>query len=176
MKHHTAAHRKEIEIVFSGVSAPWGFLGNMAPFPVFYEGLMWRTSEALFQALRFEDEEIRRTIQAQKSPMAAKMKARKFATSMTIAPMGERDIENMKQVLKLKFDTHEAIRNKLLATQCFPIIEDIGARHRERDFFWGMKKKEHSWEGKNTMGKLLMELREAYRTCMEGKEEVMRNL
>jgi hypothetical protein len=39
-----------------------------------------------------------------------------------------------------------------------------------------MKKKEHSWEGKNTMGKLLMELREAYRTCMEGKEEVMRNL
>jgi predicted NAD-dependent protein-ADP-ribosyltransferase YbiA (DUF1768 family) len=60
--------------------------------------------------------------------------------------------------------------------ECFPIIEEIGARHRERDFFWGMKKKEDSWEGKNTMGKLLMELREAYRTCMVGKEEMMRNL
>ena len=40
-------------ISFSKVALPYGWLGNMAPYPIIYEGKRWRTIEALFQSLRF---------------------------------------------------------------------------------------------------------------------------
>ena len=61
-------------IAFTKVTLPYGWLGNMAPFPVLYGLLEWRTTEALFQALRFAaDDPVRELIRAEKSPMAAKM-------------------------------------------------------------------------------------------------------
>ena len=64
-------------IKFTKVSLPYGWLGNMAPFPVMYKGKKWLTIEALFQALRFEDEKIIEEIRLEKSPMGAKMKVQK---------------------------------------------------------------------------------------------------
>ena len=64
-------------IAFTKVALPFGWLGNMAPYPVTYGGKAWRTTEALFQALRFEDESIREAIRQEKSPMAAKLVAKR---------------------------------------------------------------------------------------------------
>jgi len=64
-------------IKFTKVSLPFGWLCNMAPFPVMYNEKKWLTIEALFQALRFEDEKIIEEIRLEKSPMGAKMKAKK---------------------------------------------------------------------------------------------------
>lgn len=66
-------------IAFTKVDLPYGWLGNMAPYPVAYEDLTYRTTEALFQALRFKDRAIRQQIHAEKSPMAANPDLERFS-------------------------------------------------------------------------------------------------
>ncbi len=150
-------------ISFSKVALSYGWLGNMSPYPIIYEGKEWRTVEALFQSLRFTDENIIEAIRNEKSPMGAKMKAKSFMPSYSISPLSQQDIENMKLCLQLKFTQHSDLRNKLLKTGEHTIIEDIGYRRGARHEFWGAYKNEkNEWVGNNLMGKLLMELRIDY--------------
>ncbi len=153
---------KVVVIEFTKVDLPYGWLGNMFAAPITYEGKIWRTSEALFQALRYESEEIREVIRKEGSPMGAKMKAKKFKNEMVVVPMSEEDVNNMKMVVKLKFDQHIILKSKLKITGKHIIVENIGIRKGERHLFWGMKKVNGLWEGNNQMGKILMELREEY--------------
>ncbi len=155
---------KVVVIEFTKVDLPYGWLGNMYASPIKYEGKIWKTSEALFQALRYEDDEIREIIRNEKSPMGAKMKAKKFREQMVILPMSERDVENMKMVVKLKFDQNEVLKSKLILTGNHTIVENIGVRNGERHLFWGMKKVNGEWIGENTMGKILMEIRDQFKS------------
>ena len=95
--------------------------------------------------------------------MAAKMKAKKFREQMVILPMSERDVENMKMVVKLKFDQNEVLKSKLILTGIHKIVENIGDRNGVRHLFWGMKKVNGEWIGENTMGKILMEIRDQFK-------------
>ena len=148
------------DISFTKVDLPYGWLGNMAPYPIIYEDKEWRTSEALFQAMRFDSNEIKEIIRNQKSPIAAKMKAKKNKCSYIVQPMSEKDIDNMRLCLNLKFNQHSSLKEKLLKTGEHTIIEDIGSRRGARHEFWGAYKNEkNEWVGNNLMGKLLMELR-----------------
>lgn len=155
--------KKEVMISFTKVDLPWGWLGNMYASPIVFKGKSWRTSEALFQALRFEDEDIRELIREEKSPMGAKMKAKGNKNNMVVEPMSEKDIENMKMVVKLKFDQNQVLKSKLMISGDHVIIEDVGNRNGARHLFWGMKKVNGEWIGENRMGKILMELRENYK-------------
>jgi ribA/ribD-fused uncharacterized protein len=149
-------------IEFTKVELPYGWLGNMYASPIRYEEKVWRTSEAIFQALRFQDEEIREIIRNEKSPMGAKMKAKPFKHQMTVQPMSEEDVENMRRVVRLKFDQNPELKTKLLRTGDHTIVENIGNRNGERHLFWGMKKVNGIWTGKNMMGRILMDLRSIY--------------
>ena len=150
-------------IRFTKVSLPYGWLGNMAPYSIVFNGKTWRTSEALFQALRFEDESIREIIRSEKSPMGAKMKAKKLRNKMVVIPMSEQDVENMKKCVRLKFDQNLKLRIELKRTGDALIFEDIGKRTGERHQFWGAKKlNENEGCGINKMGQILMELRNTY--------------
>jgi len=151
--------KKIVVIEFTKVDLPYGWLGNMYASPIEYNGKKWLTSEALFQALRFDDEEIRELIRKEKSPMGAKMKAKGNKNRMVIEPMSEKDIENMKMVVRLKFDQNEVLKSKLKISGEHLIIENIGNRKGERHLFWGMKKVNGEWVGNNKMGKILMEIR-----------------
>jgi len=153
--------KKENKVVisFSKVDMPYGWLGNMSPFKVKYDDKEWLTVEALFQALRYNDFEIREIIRAQKSPMGAKMKAKTFKERMSVIPMSEDDIKNMKMCVRLKIEQNPVLKSKLLLTKEFEIIEDIGNRNGERHLFWGAKKVNGEWFGNNRMGKIWMELR-----------------
>lgn len=153
---------KKAIISFTKVDLPWGFLGNMAPFPVTYENKIWKTSEALFQALRFDDNAIKEEIRTKASPMSAKMIAKKFKSRMVIEPMSKSDVEIMRSVVKLKFDQHPEIKRKLINSGEHIIIEDVTDRPGARHMFWGMKKENDQWVGENMMGRILMELRETY--------------
>ena len=151
------------DISFTKVDLPYGWLGNMAPYPIIYEDKEWRTSEALFQAMRFDSNEIKEIIRNEKSPMAAKMKAKSNKCSYIVQPMSEKDIDNMRLCLNLKFNQHSSLKEKLLKTGEHTIIEDIGSRRCARHEFWGAYKNEkNEWVGNNLMGKLLMELRIDY--------------
>jgi ribA/ribD-fused uncharacterized protein len=149
-------------IAFTKVKLPFGWLSNMAPYALPYEGKVWPTAEALFQALRYDDEEIRERIRSQRSPMAAKFVARNKDThpKRTVVPKTERDVENMRQVLRLKFTHYPKLRRALINTYPYDIIEDCA---RRGDTFWGAKLVDGQWWGDNVLGNLLMDLRDELR-------------
>lgn len=148
-------------IEFSKVNLPYGWLGNMYASPIHYKGKIWKTSEALFQALRFDDEDIRELIRNEKSPMGAKMKAKskELRKMRIIDPLSEKDIENMRMVVRLKFDQNPVLKSRLKISGEEVIVENIGIRNGENHFFWGMKNINGDWIGNNMMGKILMDLR-----------------
>jgi ribA/ribD-fused uncharacterized protein len=152
-----------MSIWFKGVNEPNGWMGNMAPYPIKFEGKVWLTSEALFQSMRYDIESIKEIIRVEKSPMGAKMKSKKYKDQMVVVPMSDLDVENMRKCVKMKFDAHPQLKKALIATGMSPIFEDIGIRKGERHKFWGAKKlSESEGEGNNMMGKILMDLREEY--------------
>ena len=148
---------------FNGVKEPNGWMGNMAPYPIKYNGKVWLTSEALFQSMRYDDDSVKEIIRGEKSPMGAKMKAKKNRDQMVVVPMSELDVENMRKCVKMKFDAHPQLKRQLMNTKDAFIYEDIGNRNGERHKFWGAKKlSESEGDGNNMMGKILMDLREEY--------------
>lgn len=143
-------------IAFRKVSELHGWLGNMSPHPVEHDGVRWRTTEALFQALRFEDASIREAIRAQKSPMAAKMAAKKHRGKMTVVPRSEEDLRNMRMVLRLKVKQHADLMKALLGTGDDEIVEDTTSR---RDDYWGAALVDGKWVGGNVLGRMWMDIR-----------------
>ena len=119
----------------------------------------------MFQALRYDDRIIREQIRREKSPMGAKMISKKTENRelMVVKPMSERDLENMRICLRLKFTQHPALREKLLKTGDHVIFEDVARRNGTRHRFWGAVRVGDRLEGENMLGKLLMELREEIR-------------
>ena len=164
-----AAYEKIMkEISFTKVSLPFGWLGNMAPYSIVapigllkgLDGITFRTSEALFMAMRFADQDIQKAIWAERSPMGAKMLAKKHASQMVVQPRSDQDVANMRIVLKLKLDQHK-LDEDLLITGDAEIIEDCTARQNESGLFWGAAKVNGVWVGKNMLGKMWMELRQS---------------
>ncbi len=127
-------------IAFTKVRLEHGWLGNMSAFPIQYADVEWRTNEHLFQALRFTDAAIREAIRVHKSPMAAKMLAKKYLQQMAVIPQSHRDLENMILCLRLKVEQHKNLRDLLLATGDETIIEDCTSRPRGSGLFWGASK------------------------------------
>jgi ribA/ribD-fused uncharacterized protein len=147
-------------ISFTKVKLPNGWLGNMSPYQVRYGNKEWRTTEALFQALRFDDAAVKEEIRAVKSPMAAKMKSKRDKAKMVVVPQSEQDQANMSMVLRLKVEQHPDLKQKLLDTGDETIIEDCGKRTSQSSKFWGATLKDGQWVGENVLGRMWMTLRE----------------
>ncbi len=152
-----------MDILIRKVKDLHGWLGNMSPYPVQFNEKLYRTTEALFQALRFSDEEVIEEIRAEKSPMAAKFVAKRYKKQMVVEPLSAADVENMKVCLKLKIDQHPELRDRLLATGEDEIIEDCSKRKRGSGLSWAAALEDTGWEGTNMLGKLWMELRAGLR-------------
>lgn len=152
-------------VSFTSTKLPHGWMGNMAPYPVHHLGQRWNTAEHLFQALRFaEDAPIRRTIRLEGSPMSAKLVAKGLQQLMVVVPCSDQDLENMRQVVRLKVDQHPYLRTLLLDTGSELIIEDVTKRQRGNAKFWGAARTgPTTWSGDNNLGLILMELRESLR-------------
>jgi len=151
------------EITITKVKEPSGWLSCMSAYPVLYQGTQYKTCEALFQALRFEDyPSIQKEIQDCPSPMGAKMIARKNRELLKRGKMWDEapsDIPLMKKCLKLKLEQHPELKDKLIETGDAEIIEDCTTHDRESSRFWGAVKKDGKWIGENNFGKIWMEIR-----------------
>lgn len=151
-------------IAFTKVKLPYGWLGNMAAYPVTHEGLEYRTTEALFQALRFSKfPEIAEKIRQEKSPMSAKMVAKGHKDLLEQSGyelLGQQDWEYMKLCLRLKVEQHPQLKQMLLDTGEDKIVEDCSSRPQGTGLFWGAEYKDGKWSGKNILGKLWMQLRQ----------------
>jgi predicted NAD-dependent protein-ADP-ribosyltransferase YbiA (DUF1768 family) len=146
-------------IGFTKIALPYGWLGNMSPHPIYWNNRTWKTSEALFQALRFEDGEIRDQIWAEKSPMGAKFKARANREKMVITPLSEEDLQNMELCVKLKLDNHSYLRAELKSTGDAILFENVSARARGNNLFWGAVLNGEELIGENQLGKIWMKFR-----------------
>ncbi len=152
------------EITFTKVRLEHGWLGNMSPHHIMFLDLRWPTAEHLFQALRYpSDDEARELIRAQKSPMSAKMEAKRYIGRQVVLAWSDPDVDNMRMVLKLKLEQHPELKVLLKATGDATIIEDCSSRANLSGLFWGAARDYDtaSWQGQNTLGKLWMELRAA---------------
>lgn len=123
-------------VIIGKVKDDGGYWGNMAPYPIEFAGKRWLTSEALFQALRFDDGEIQEQIRSEKSPMGTKMKAKKNKDKMVVVPMSDADLDNMRLVLWLKIEQHPELQQMLLNTGDAFIVEDCTRRQRGSGTFW----------------------------------------
>lgn len=151
-------------IAFRKVKEPFGWMSNMSPHGVGE----YRTAEAFFQALRFNDPVIRAEIKAQKSPMAAKMVAKKHADKMIVVPRSPKDLEQMDTVLGIKLQVHPGLEIALERTGDATIIEDCTNRPNESGLFWGAALRDNGvWVGDNRLGKLWMQWRSHLRALKQ---------
>jgi ribA/ribD-fused uncharacterized protein len=142
-------------------------MGNMSPFPIIYEGDTYRTSEALFQALRFHDKAIRELIRAEKSPMGAKFVAKARVDQMVVKQLSDEDVANMRGCLIFKLAQHPDLHAELMATGDALIVEDVTNRgDKGSNLFWGAMLVNNEWVGKNVLGNLWMDIRTKFKNLV----------
>ena len=151
-------YRRKDCAVFLKTKEQYGSLSNMAGgFPIVVDKIMWRTSEALYQACRFPDHPlIQRAINSEASPISAKMVGRKHIKN-TREDWEDVKVKIMKWCLHLKLaHNFDKFSRCLLQTVPLDIVEQSW-----KDTFWGAKPiNPFQLEGRNMLGLLLMDLRE----------------
>lgn len=155
-------HYKQGEcITFRSTKGEFGALSNMAPnFPIYINQTELKTSEALYQALRFPNHpEVQHQIILYKSPISAKKYGRQY-TDLTRADWNQVRFKIMKFCIELKlFQNFDRFSEVLLSTGDYPIVE-----YSDKDKVWGATFQNGYYVGTNALGRYLMELREKVRS------------
>ena len=148
-------------VIFRKVHDPFGSFSNMAPgFPLQIGNTKVKTSEALYQALKFPNNpKAQAEILQENSPLAAKMRSR-FHESTGRPDWLAIRVGVMRWCLTVKLLQHESFGKLLLDTGDKSIVE-----HSERDQFWGANEGDDGlFHGTNCLGRLLMQLRQRVQT------------
>lgn len=123
------------------------FLSNFFPCVITYCGITFQNAEAAFHAQKCPE---RAAEFANLDPSAAKRLGRRVKLRADWEDVKD-DI--MAEILGVKFRAHPGLRDKLLATGDKRLIEG----NTWGDTYWGVS----DGKGKNRLGELLMELRDA---------------
>ena len=152
---------KDSSCVFKKNNDEYGGLSNMATlFPLKVNGLSIKTSEALYQACRFPHlPEVQRKILEEKSPMIVKM----ISNANKKNSRSDWEIVRlkvMKWCISIKLAQNFISFGTLLHTTGLKNIVENSAK----DNFWGAIPNEDGtiFTGKNALGRLLMDLRQAF--------------
>jgi N-glycosidase YbiA len=158
-------YQRDDVIAFRKTGEEFGGLSNMAPgFPIMLLGHRIRTAEALYQACRFPHlPEVQQMILNEISPMTAKMRSKPYR-EVSRSDWNDVRVPIMKWCLRVKLAANWlAFSTLLLETGDRPIVEDS-----RKDDFWGAKPdQDQALEGRNVLGRLLMELRERVKSNPE---------
>jgi hypothetical protein len=131
------------------------FLSNFWLAEVEYDGLTYSCVECAYQAAKNFDRE-RRKMFLGLTPGQAKREGRK---TLVRPDWNEVKVLIMTELVRKKFTSHAALKEKLLATGDVPLIEG----NRWGDCFWGIC----DGKGENHLGKILMEVREELKRAQE---------
>jgi ribA/ribD-fused uncharacterized protein len=157
-------------VKFRKTNEPFGGLSNMAPgFPVVVNHIHFWTSEALYQCCRYPGApDVQEMIACERSPMTAKMKGKRFR-DLTRSDWEQVRVKVMRWSLRVKLAQHQdTFGQLLLETGNKPIVEESA-----KDQFWGAKAQDgDALTGVNVLGRLLMELREQWRSAPNDFEQV----
>jgi N-glycosidase YbiA len=141
-------------IQFYRVSDEYGCFSNFAPYPVRIDGRLWPTTEHYFQGQKFADEAHREQICEAKSPMIAARMGRDRKKTLR-SDWESVKIGIMRKGVLARFQQHDDLRDVLLSTGDAEIVE-----HTSNDGYWGDG---GDGSGRNTLGRILMEVREELR-------------
>ena len=141
-------------INFYYVDEEYGCFSNFAAYPIKLKRKRWPTSEHYFQAQKFAGTEHEGIVRKANSPMLAARMGRDRKRPL------RRDWESvkdriMREAVFAKFTQHDDLRLILLDTGDAKLVE-----HTENDSYWGDG---GDGSGKNMLGIILMETREALR-------------
>lgn len=140
------------------VDMEWGIFSNFGRTPIVINGVTFKTSEQLFQLMKFKDEDPLKEIYFQKKN--PKMTAKKWEKTHRRSDWGSMLVDAIKFCIQQKYEQNEDFRNKLEESRGLYIVEDQSSFKKPNPDTWGVKRKEDSFVGPNLLGRLLMELRE----------------
>lgn len=139
------------------VNEEWGVFSNFAHTPIPIGTLTFKSSEQLFQLMKFRDEEPVKAVWAANNP---KMTAKKWEKTHRRDDWGKIIIDVMKYCLQQKYDNSITFRGELERSQGKYIVEDQTTFPKKQPDAWGAKLQDDTFVGPNILGRLLMELRE----------------
>lgn len=126
--------REQKVIKIGKVNENFGWMGNMGKREIIYNGKKWISCEGLFISMRFDDEEIIEMLRKEDNGgMRVKMLSKKYYDKMVVERCSDKDVENMRKVVKLKYDSYEFMRkglSKLNEMYDLFIYEDVSKRRR----------------------------------------------
>lgn len=128
------------------------WLSNFWPAKVIFEGHEYPSVEHAYVAAKTTNEMEREVIRSTKSPGEVKRLGRQLDLR---EDWNDIRLQVMEDLVRQKFQNHDDLREKLLATGEEEIIEI----NTWNDTFWGQCK----GKGQNNLGKLLMKIRETLR-------------
>jgi len=162
-------HRDQCS-VFKKTNEQWGEFSNMSAFPITVSGIDIRTTEALYQALRYPDHpDLQEVILDQKSPMAAKMKSKPHRKDLTHPDFEEHKLWIMEWCVRVKIAQHyETI---------VPVMQKAGTivEKSRNDKFWGavpQKEDPNILIGENHLGEIWNKLKIELARSPESLKEV----
>ena len=129
------------------------FLSNFYPVQVEFDGAVYQSSEAAFQAQKTTDPALR----AQFVGISAN-EAKKLGRQVELRPdWNEVKVGLMEQIVRAKFTRNEDLAMLLLATGDSTLVEG----NAWNDVFWGVSLS--TGRGENHLGRILMKIREELR-------------
>lgn len=143
MEHHDSPILK-----FTG---KYRFLSNFHPALVTYQAELYPTVEHAYQASKTNSPGLREWVRLASTPNEAKKRGRRCGIRGDFDALR---VAIMRDLLRQKFAQGTALAGFLLATRDAKLIEG----NTWGDVFWGVD--ERTGRGENTLGKLLMQLRD----------------
>ncbi len=147
-------------VAFSKADGEWGILGNFGHATVMVDGVVFRTTERLFQVMKFADPDARRAVYLEPNPWKGKrVLARAYEKTCGVRPdWGTIIVDALKFCLVTKYEQCPEFRAELARTGTKYIVEK--ASPRPDTYSAGLSRDGRMWHGSNLMGRLLMELRD----------------
>lgn len=151
----TENQKRSPVIYFYSRTDEYGDFCNFSSHGFELDGKYWLTVEHYFQAQKFAGTDYEETIRLSRSPKQAKTLGQTRRLTIRSDWESVKDDCMRRAVLK-KFQTHEAIRQRLLATGNQEIVENARS-----DYYWGCGA---DGSGQNKLGKILMAIRSELRS------------
>ena len=159
------------KLYFNSRTLYFDIFSNFYEEPLEINGQIWKSGEHFYQAAKFAktglqpDEEIYHTIINAETPGTAKRLADEYFSgeNKECSHQALRTFVAMATMLNVKFAHGTLARKRLMQTGNLELIHHSGS-----DFFWGQSRK---GEGKNLLGKALMQMRDSGSDC--SVEEMM---
>ena len=139
------------------VKEPWGIFGNFAPTPIIINHVTFKTSELLFQLMKFKEAEPILAVYNAKTP---KMIAKHWEKTHRREDWGRMIVDAMKFCITQKYEQSEDFRKELERSKGKYIVEDQTSFPKKTPDTWGVKQQGSDFVGPNLLGRLLMELRD----------------